>query len=126
MMTCEPFEPSHIAEMGRASAPVVWGNLDGGWTLRRDGKILCCGGAVPTEGGYHVWAAIAPGAPMIAVTRAVRRTFDTLGRVNLVATCEDGFAAGARWLELLGFTRQRIEPCYANGRDHIVYLKESA
>jgi hypothetical protein len=95
-----------------------------GYTLRVDGRPVASGGALPTsDGGFHLWAVIAPGAPMLAVTRATLRFLETLGPAPFVATVPCDFEAGHRWARLLGFERCETVKRYSDGVDHVAYRR---
>lgn len=117
-LTCEPFQPWHAVALGSDAAH------RGGFTLRHDGRIIACGGAIPApRGGYHLWSILAPDAPMLAVTRATQRGLATLHSGPLVATTPVGSEHGCRWLELLGFQRDHVERAYLDGVDHLIYVR---
>jgi hypothetical protein len=94
----------------------------------RDGEhILLCGGVIPT-GPTHgtLWAALSAdaGHRMLWLHRATRRFLDIETRRRIEATVEDGFPAGCRWLDLLGFEFEgRMRGYGDNGETHLRYAR---
>lgn len=75
-----------------------------------DGRVICCGGLREYDENRGVlWSFIGrdAGPHFVQLHRYVARFIETVDRAHIQATCRTGFAAGARWLELLGFTWSR-------------------
>lgn len=119
-MRIEPFKPEHmVALLPRLNTDQT---LDHGlWTpefcermsetcdaytaMTDEGLVMAVAGAMPlwTE-RYHLFAYMAKdsGPHMLAITRCVRRFLETLhGRLETQVS--EGFAAGHKWVKLLGF-----------------------
>jgi hypothetical protein len=96
-------------------------------TVRDGDRILLCGGILPTAPKMGVlWAVLSEraGGRMVWLHRAVQRFIELEPLRRLEATVEEGFPAGCRWLELLGFEHEGPMPGYGtNGETHIRYGK---
>lgn len=92
-----------------------------------DGEVMACGGVVEwssTRG--MVWAHLSRDLQpqMTAVHRVAMRLINTYPHLRLQATCQQGFAQGARWLQMLGFIFVRPLPEYGPTRSpHDLYLR---
>lgn len=119
-----PFEPEHLKAIKlQAEQSLFQKELQsdyyarsladyGGWTLLDGERVLACAGLIMMwPGRYGAWAVISRmigAAGMVVLTRAARRGLDLqTGRVEAIVA--DGFAAGHRWAELLGFTKDTPE-----------------
>lgn len=137
MIACEAFKAAHLLEieadasqaLEHEDAPDVgraFERAGNAYTIRHNGRIVVCGGFAASDlGDAHLWGVVARRAPMVVLHRAVRRLLEVyrgLGRV--VATSDATFAAGCRWLELLGFNREGVLPQYGFGVDHVLYARE--
>lgn len=80
------------------------------FTLFAGDRPLCCGGlrVYDAERGV-LWSYVSrhAGTNFRRIHRYTERFIDTLEQRHLQATCRTGFAAGARWLLLLGFRWSR-------------------
>ena len=124
-------QASQLRQVSHASA--ILGNLERppglAMTAREGDRILLCGGILPT--GAHpalgvLWAVLAAdaGRHMLWLHRATRRFIDISPLQRLEATVEDGFPAGCRWLELLGFEYEgRMRAYGLNGETHLRYAR---
>jgi hypothetical protein len=93
--------------------------------LTDEGRFLACAGVSKGELGYQLWSVIAPDAPMLRVHRAARRFVGLFANLKLVATSRCDFAAGCRWLEMLGFERAGLLERYGGDSvDHVLYARE--
>lgn len=96
------------------------------WTLRRDGRILGCGGVgVLWAGRAEAWCFLAAGIPRTTwpalhriAARTLDRVQDELALRRIEASCAYGWPPGRRWLEMLGFGEAHLARGYApDGRD---------
>jgi hypothetical protein len=123
-----------VAEQGRykayvtpAAAKVYEGPFSR--TALLDGKPIVCAGLVNKwVDSWTAWAYIdvAAGAHMLAVTRAIRQAFPDLPHGRIEATTPIDYAAGRRWLELLGFkneTPDGMAHFTPDGRTYCLYAK---
>jgi hypothetical protein len=92
--------------------------FDGEW-------VLICGGIIPMAPKRGVcWALMSDRAArhMTWLHYATKRFIDMTPWQRLEATVEDGFAAGCRWLDLLGFRFEGSMPRYGDdGETHLRY-----
>lgn len=96
------------------------------WTACDGERCLAVGGyAEHWPGRIGVWAFLAEdaGDRMLALTRTVRGTLDQLRNARIEATTVTTFAAGHRWLRLLGFVREGTMRRYAHGLDYDLYAR---
>lgn len=134
MIEIQPFHMEHLAALNvqpaqawlvphfQTLAPLY--ESGPAYTVMRDGRPAACAGLLWTSRGAHLWALLSRAAPMVALTRAARRLFEVYA-VRLTATVETGFAAGIRWLEMLGFRRTETVPGFgSDGSDHHIYVRE--
>ena len=139
----EPYRPVHLeAALAGSLQPAqrrivshvpvglarVLGRLPGSALTALDGDhVLMCGGAMPMSERYAVlWAVLAEdaGRHMVRIDRGVRRFLDIGNWRRLEASVEQNFAAGCRWLELLGFTEEGPLAAYGDdGADHWRYAR---
>lgn len=136
-VTAEPFRAEHLREIEVQQAQIgvheyaievgaVFERQRHAYTVRYGGRIILCGGlGESTLGDSHLWAVVAARAPLISVHRAALRFLSVVAGAGLtVATTEKGFAAGCRWLEMLGFKFERDVPGYGPfGDDHALYAR---
>lgn len=97
-------------------------------TVEDGGAVLMCTGVVPIFDGYgYLWSALAPetGLKMVGVHRIAVRFLDTLNLRRIEATVEVGFAAGIKWMEMLGFECEapRMRKYGPNGEDHMLFAR---
>lgn len=124
-----PYEPSHLAQLrlqpaqaaAAADIPSVAWMLAGrhSSTAMLDGRPVMCGGCVPfSRERAMVWSFIGEevrGPLFRAVHAYARRFIDALPYRRLEATTLVDFAAGHRWLRLLGFEQ------FDCGKDEALY-----
>lgn len=93
----------------------------------RAARVIACLGAYALHPGRALaWGLIARdcGPHLLALTRAVRRWLASCPYARVEAHAEQGFAAGARWLRLLGFaceTPQGMRRFTPEGRASSLY-----
>ena len=64
------------------------------------------------------------GGVLVRLHRYALRFIETVDRAEITATCQTGYAAGARWLGLLGFERwQALGPYGPAAVPHDLYLR---
>lgn len=141
-MIVEPFRTYHIkllmAQGIQASqvqqvshVPATYASVErppGLAMTARDGdKIVLCGGIIPTTSNMGLlWAVLAAdaGQHMVWLHRATRRFLDIESRRRIEATVQEGFPAGCRWLELLGFEYEGPMRGYGDdGETHLRYAR---
>lgn len=90
-------------------------------------RILLCGGVIPTgPGAGLLWALLsaAAGGRMVWMHRATQRFLALEPLRRLEASVQEGFPAGCRWLEMLGFKYEGPLEAYGpNGEDHLRYAR---
>lgn len=97
------------------------------YTILAGGRVIFCGGL--REYGSQrgvLWSFIAPiaGDRFVAVHRHVCRFIETVERPYMQATCRSGFAAGARWLRMLGFQFEKPLGHYGPGQvPHDLFMR---
>jgi hypothetical protein len=134
-MIVEHFNIAHLDEIDlherQAAARALWtpdycSKLTG-YTVRIGGEIILCGGLLDLYGDRsvgHAWSLLSKKARphFVRLHGAVERFFETSGKRVIVATTEGGDVC--RWLRLLRFRFDHIEPAYGpDGADHAVYVR---
>lgn len=141
-MTVVPFEPFHIellraqgvqdaqltevsyvpascAKFLKPAGPCV--------TAFQGATVLVCGGIMTASPGTGVaWALLSNEAArhMLWLHRAVLRFIETQRLRRLEATVVEGFPAGCRWVELLGFEFEgRMRAYGPDGETHLRYAR---
>jgi len=120
-------QPSQIAEYAHADALDSPTGL--AWTAFADGEPLACAGLVEVwEGRAYAWAILSvdAGRYMLALTRGIRSRLAAAPFRRIEMAVDAGFAAGARWAQLLGFRCETPEPMTAylpNGRAAYLYAR---
>jgi hypothetical protein len=139
-MRVEIFQPYHVdllraqgvqgAQLNEVSlVPGACANVPPGPAVSAfDGdRILICGGiAKITNTNGVCWALVAEGAGkhMHALHFAVKRFITLQPWRRLEASVEEGFGAGCRWVELLGFQFEgRMLKYGENGANYLRYAK---
>lgn len=94
-------------------------------TAISNGEIIACGGIARTDGYGTLWGYISQdaGKCFVALDRIVRRLLETCNLQRIEATVQADFAAGERWLALLGFKMEKPLPNYVLGQDHTLWVK---
>lgn len=96
-------------------------------TALEDDHVLMTGGIMPlTAHMGMLWAVLAEdaGRYMMRLHRGTVRFLEIGVWRRLEATVEQDFAAGCRWLELLGFKREGPREAYGeDGEDHWAYVR---
>lgn len=99
----------------------------GGYTALVEGEPIACCGLMPFwPGRAMAWSFIGAnaGSHMVALTRAVQRHFAACGVRRIEAYVDEGFDAGRRWVELLGFEFEgRLEAFLPDGRSQLLYAR---
>lgn len=139
-MRVEIFQPYHVdllraqgaqnAQLNEVSlVPGAYANVPAGPAVSAfDGdRILICGGiAKITNTNGVCWALVAEGAGkhMHALHFAVKRFITLQPWRRLEASVEEGFGAGCRWVELLGFQFEgRMLKYGERGENYLRYAK---
>lgn len=118
MIEIVPYKAEHVAEIvptGDAAAfkafatPAIARRLEGPFakTALLDGRPIACAGL--SNKWYENWVAWAylskdTAQHMLPITRAIRKAMPDLPRGRIEAATPMEYAAGRRWLEMLGFT----------------------
>jgi hypothetical protein len=126
-----PFHPSHL---GALKLPVAIGEATAlqrsglNWTAVEGHQVIMSAGIVPSwPGRAQAWAYVGevPRRRWPAITARVMRAIEdthAAGYRRIEATVRDGFDAGHRWLQILGFERRCLLPVYDHeGYDHWLY-----
>lgn len=141
-MIVEPFRTYHIAllraqgvqssQLQQVShVPATYASVERppglSMTVRDGEQILLCGGVLPTGPNMGLlWAVLSAdaGSRMVWLHRATLRFLDIEPFKRIEATVEDGFPAGNRWLEMLGFEYEgRMRAYGAAGETHLRYAR---
>lgn len=97
------------------------------WTVLVNGDPVFCGGAWDLWNDRAlVWSILSKGAGpvMPRITRGVVRYLQMLPHRRVEAYVDAGFAQGARWASLLGFTREAtLRAFLPNGNDAHLYAR---
>lgn len=123
-MNIEPFKAEHLLEIELQAAQQKardWLCLErarlaegpNAYTAKVDGRVIVCAGVVQGMQGQGVaWAFIShdAGKHMLAITRAVKRYLVVCPYERVEAVVDEGFDAGHRWLESLGFELETPKP----------------
>jgi hypothetical protein len=138
VLEVRPFKPYHIdllRAQGVQSAQLravshVPGNFDTvlpGVTAFDGDWVILCGGIVITAPRRGVcWALLGERATrhMNWLHYATKRYIELHSWQRLQASVEDGFTAGCRWLDLLGFHREGSMRNYGDGGEtHLLYAR---
>lgn len=90
-------------------------------------EVILCGGACQIGADeVALWAFVSPaaGARMLRLSRYAARLIQTLNAGRIVATCQTGFAPGARWLAMLGLRREcHLGPFGPAGVPHDLWVR---
>jgi hypothetical protein len=138
-LTIEPFRPAHFGRLDLQAAQayvreyVTAGYLAGlaaggpAYTILDGERAMFCGGLkeFSTERGM-LWSYIArdAGVHFTRLHRYVKRFIGTVERAEITATCQTGFAVGARWLQMLDFRFVRPLGPFGLARvPHDLYLR---
>lgn len=107
--------PASYANVARPPGPAM--------TAFAGDFVILCGGIVTVPPSLGIlWAVLSARASrhMVWLHRATKRLIESEPVRRLEATVEEGFPAGCRWLELLGFKHEGVMPYYgAGGETHI-------
>jgi hypothetical protein len=137
-MVIEPFRPEHLWQIDLQPAQRNWHvygtreyaqSLCEGiaYTGRVNGRIIACAGLIEIdENSGHMWSFLSVDARrhFVRLHRTAVRFLQVTGKRKLIATSEQYFVDGCRWLELLGFERGRDLPAFGiDGADHYLYEK---
>lgn len=138
MVDLVPFRAEHLAEIElQAAQQYVRHLLDieaaralegpQAWTVRA-GRVLLCGGVTELWPGRGLlWSYVAKDikARMVGVTRVAQRFLDLCPYVRIEAYVDCEFAAGHRWMHLLGFSLEapRMRKHGVDGRDEALYAR---
>jgi len=139
-MILERFKAAHLQEIELQAAQVhargdlayatALEQMGPAYTVRSDdGAIAICAGLSDTSiaPDYSVgWAFLSVHARkyMRTLTRMSQRALTTATRPAIATSVEAGFAAGERWLRLLGFSvcTRADQPCTVCGPDGRTYI----
>ena len=97
------------------------------WSAVHDGKVIGCAGIAKAHSQMGIaWALLSPDAGrwMVRIDRATRGVLVSCGFRRVEADADPEFAAGRRWLEMLGFQYEgRKRCCTPEGRDMLLYAR---
>ena len=96
------------------------------YTVVEDGKVIACGGVALTEDGIgKAWAFFSDdaGKYMYKITKMVLKYLPTFREYDkIVASVEDNFEQGNKFMNLVGFTKEKfIENFLPNGASVNMY-----
>ena len=100
-----------------------------GWTVFADGKPIACAvltGLSNARGTLWAFVGADAGPHMLAVYRAAERMLGTAKYSRIETVVIEGFAAGARWMEMLGFeleTPNGMKSFGPNGETYMLYAR---
>lgn len=122
-------EQTEVASVNRHALGAAYRAAGNCLTARDEGgTVLLCGGAAQTHAGYAtLWSVLSPdaGRHMVPLTRATRRFIARLPHPRVDTIVNEGFAAGHRWVRLLGFKREAVLADYfPDGRNAVIYRLE--
>jgi len=136
MIETRQFLPGHLGgitpqpEQAAEWAAAVRGEMAGdGWTVLADGKPIACAVLVRSgfsRGAVHAFIGADAGPHMLAVYRVAERMFEMHTYCRIEALVAAGFAAGARWMEMLGFeleTPNGMKSFGPNGETYMLYAR---
>lgn len=123
-------QPAQVHARGDLAYATALEQMGPAYTVRSDdGVIAICAGLSDTAiaPDYSVgWAFLSVHARkyMRTLTGMSRRALSAATRPAIATTVEKGFAAGERWLRLLGFSECTHEgqPCTVSGPDGRTYI----
>ena len=98
------------------------------YTVRWDGRIVCCAGLVNLwEGRASAWALLSAdaGRCMTALHRAVVEFLDGCGIERVEAYVVPDFMPGHRWARMLGFEFEGRLRAFQRGQDMVMYARVS-
>ena len=96
------------------------------YTVRQDGKIICCAGVVELwQGRASAWALLSgeAGRSMIGLHRMVEDFLDNCGIRRVEAYVYPDFEPGHRWATMLGFEREGLMRAFQRGADMVMYAR---
>ena len=97
------------------------------YAVVHDNDIVCIFGAIEHwEGRVMIWSIMGEnsGRWMFQLTKIAHAFIQTLSARRIEATVEEGFEAGYRWMEILGFVREaRLHKYLPDGGDVIMYVQ---
>lgn len=129
LLVAQGVQPSQRQQVSHVPATYASVEKPAGQALTvLDGEnVIMCGGIVPMGPNTGVlWAVLSAnaGRHMLWLHRATLRFLDVEPRRRIEATVEEGFPAGCRWLELLGFEFEgRMRGYGDNGETHLRYAR---
>jgi hypothetical protein len=119
-------QPEQAAEWAAAVQDTPRGD---GWTVLVDGKPIACAVLVQTSmsrAAVYAFIGADAGPYMRAVYRTAARMFDMHPYSRIEALVIEGFAAGARWMEMLDFeleTPNGMKSFGPNGETYMLYAR---
>lgn len=110
-----------------------WERIRNSFTVCKDELILACGGVIHHWNGRgELWIIMSfwlNRSDMLFLHRTVKKFLDdchTSGYARLEASVLQEFAAGHKWLKMLGFEAEGVMRRYdPAGKDHVSYAKIS-
>lgn len=130
ILSFEDFSPVHLLNFNDRFATLAYGEAlasrGPAYTVRASTVLLCGGIAADDAGHGWLWSFVAPAARphFIRLHGYVKRFLQTHPQ-PLIATA-DQRGVGCRWLEALGFERERDLPGFFSGcPDQYVYRRSA-
>jgi hypothetical protein len=97
------------------------------WTAEDDGRVVMCGGLLPQwENRALAWALIGEnaGAHFAMIHRHVKQFLTLCPYRRIEAHVDVGFAAGTRWMKMLGFELEAYKKAFRpDGADMLEFVR---
>ena len=118
--------PRHYPELAeRVDQPGICIGL--AWTAEDDGRVVMCGGLLPQwENRALAWALIGEnaGAHFAMIHRHVKQFLTLCPYRRIEAHVDVGFAAGVRWMKMLGFELEAYKKAFRpDGPDMLEFVR---
>lgn len=136
MIKVVPFIPEHLLtltpqpEQRAELAAAVDAQMSGdGWSVQLDDKTLACAvlvGLGDDRAAVLAFIGADAGPQLTRILRVADRMFEMSAYQRIEATVAAGFAAGARWMQLLGFeleTPNGMRKFGPDGETHFLYSR---
>jgi len=135
------FQPEHMSQVDEQQATVglseyltpehvqILAQSQIAYTALSGDRVVACAGIVDHwPGRGEVWAQLARdlGRDFLAVHNACKRVLSLGTHPRLEAVVAEGFEAGHRWIQLLGFSRETPEPMknyWPDGGSAVLYSR---
>lgn len=118
----------YVADIGNIETDLTpLSNIGLAWTAEHDGEIIACGGLMPQwEHRAIAWMIIGEnaGPHFVALHRHVYRGLVKAPYRRIEAHVDVGFAAGVKWMKMLGFELEAYKRAYRpDGADMLQFVR---